>query len=126
MNKRIHPAEKFQHPTSGMRKRSPILTWCRLRIRVALGILFNLVGIPGLVRECEYHASVADAHVKVRVRDLFTIVEVNGVEIYFHRLTGSIDGVGVMYDCKLEQAPASEPVPESSEPSDRVARKHTA
>jgi len=109
-----------------MRKRSPILTWCRLRIRVALGILFNLVGIPGFMRECEYHASVANAHIKVRVRDLFTIVQVNGVEIYFHRLTGSIDGVGVMYDRKLEQVPASEPVPESPESSHRVAREHTA
>ena len=70
------------------------ISWCRLRIRVLFGILFNLAGVPGLVRDCDYRAGVTDAYVKVRVRELFTIVEVNGLEIYFHRLTGIIDGIG--------------------------------
>jgi hypothetical protein len=28
------------------------------------------------------------------VRPLFTIVTVNGVDVYFHRLTGGMDGIG--------------------------------
>jgi len=49
----------------------------RLRLRVILGKLWNLAGVPGLVRDCDYHAGVTDAHVQVRVRELFTIVQVN-------------------------------------------------
>jgi len=33
--------------------------------------------------------------VKVEHRDLFTVVTVNGLDVYFSRLTGAIDGVGV-------------------------------
>jgi hypothetical protein len=71
-----------------------ITSWLRLKLRVGLGKLFNLAGIPGMVRECDYIANTTDAQVSVRVRELFTIVTVNGLEIYFHRLTGTIDGVG--------------------------------
>ena len=85
--------------------KNPVYSWIRLRIRLALGMVFNLAGVPGLVRDCDYVAGVTDATVKVRVRDLFTIITVNGLEIYFHRLTGSIDGVGVTCDCKPDQAP---------------------
>jgi len=83
---------------SNSKAKNPVSSWIRLRIRLALGMLFNLAGIPGLLRDCNYQAGVADATIKVRVRDMFTIVTVNGFEIYFHRLTGSIDGVGVMSD----------------------------
>jgi hypothetical protein len=92
---------------SNSKAKNPVSSWIRLRIRLALGMLFNLAGIPGLLRDCNYQAGVADATIKVRVRDMFTIVTVNGFEIYFHRLTGSIDGVGVMSDCKPDQAPES-------------------
>jgi hypothetical protein len=56
-----------------------------------------------MVRKCDYRASVCDATVSVRTRDLFTIITVNGLDIYFHRLTGMIDGVGFSQnaDCTL-------------------------
>jgi hypothetical protein len=66
----------------------------RYRIRVLLGWLFNLAGFPGFIRECDYEAGITNATIKVRVGALFTIIDVNGLEIYFHRLTGKIDGVG--------------------------------
>jgi len=87
-------------------------SWVRLRTRLALGTVFNLAGIPGLVRDCDYQAGIADATIKVRVRDLFTVIEVNGLEIYFHRLTGAIDGVGFTSDCKLDSTPELGRVPE--------------
>jgi hypothetical protein len=65
-----------------------------LRFTVAMGVLYNWAGIPGLVRDCDYDAGVTDAHIKVRVGELYTIVSVNGLDIYFDRLSGSIDGVG--------------------------------
>jgi hypothetical protein len=87
------------------KKKNFAWAWVRCNLRLALGILFNLAGIPGLIKDCDYEAGVADARIKVRVRDLFTIIEVNGLEIYFHRLTGAIDGVGAMCDCKQGATP---------------------
>jgi hypothetical protein len=97
---------------STSKSKNSVYSWVRLRVRLALGMLFNLAGVPGLVRDCDYRAGVTDATVKVRVRDLFTIIEVNGLEIYFHRLTGSIDGIGSMCGCTLDSAPQSVVVPE--------------
>lgn len=74
-----------------------VVTW--VEVRLWLGKLANLAGFPGFVRECDYEAGVAQAHIQVRVRGLFTVVCVNGLDIYFHRLTGSIDGVGVSQAC---------------------------
>lgn len=65
-----------------------------MRLRVLAGTLYNWAGIPGLVRDCDYEAGVTDAHVKVRVRELYTIVTVHGLDVYFNRLSGFIDGVG--------------------------------
>ena len=72
----------------------PMLSWIRLRIRLVLGTIFNLAGIPGLVRECELEGGAVDAHISVRVHEMYTVVHVNGIDVYFHRLTGKIDGVG--------------------------------
>jgi|SRR5579859_1641800 len=93
----------------------------RLGLRSFLGNTLNLLRIPGLVRKCEYKTSVCDATVSVRTRDLFTVITVNGLDIYFHRLTGAIDGVGFSQnaDCSLPE-PAS-PVRQSDRPAVRRA-----
>jgi len=93
-----------------------VLKWIRFRIRLAVGIVYNLAGVPGLVRNCDYEAGVTDALIKVRVHDIHTIIQVNGLDIYFHRLTGSIDGVGFMSCCRSERVPASASLPVVSEP----------
>jgi hypothetical protein len=92
---------------------------------LAFGILYNSARVPGLVRECDYQSGVADATIKVRVHDLFTIIEVNGLEIYFHRLTGTIDGVGAMCGCKLGSIPGLGPIPEASVSTRSTARTGT-
>jgi hypothetical protein len=78
------------------------LSIMRLRVRVLLGTIYEWAGVPGLVRDCDYEAGAVDARIKVRAHKLFTVVTVNGLDIYFHRLTGSIDGVGTSqpYRCK--------------------------
>ena len=80
-------------------------------MRVLAGIVFNLAGIPGIVRDCDYDAGVHDARITVRANTMFTIISVNGLDIYFHRLTGAIDGVG------LSASPncTSDPIPESKQ-----------
>lgn len=74
--------------------KNPVYSWIRLRIRLVLGTIFNLAGIPGMVRECDYEAGAVDARISVRVREMYTVIQIRGIDIYFHRLTGKIDGVG--------------------------------
>jgi len=78
-------------------------------MRVLLAKLANLAGFPGFVRICDYEAGITDARIRVRVGEMFTIITVNGLDIYFHRLTGKIDGVGFTPDCKPDLAPLSNP-----------------
>ena len=84
-----------------------MLSHLRLSLREWTGRLLNLAGVPGLVRDCDYYAGICDAHIKVRRGDLFTVVSVNGLDIYFHRLSGAIDGVGL--------SPASDCTPVSAQ-----------
>jgi hypothetical protein len=63
-------------------------------LRQWLGWILNKLGIPGFVGDTEFRSRRLDAHVRVRRRRLFTIVSVNGLDVYFRRLTGRLDGVG--------------------------------
>jgi hypothetical protein len=56
--------------------------------------LLNALGIPGFVSEADYHSESLGTRVRVRCGDQFTVVSVNGVDVYFRRLSGRIDGVG--------------------------------
>lgn len=49
------------------------------------------------VHWCGVAANLAegiDVSVKVHRSPLYTIITVNGIDVYFYRLTGGIDGVG--------------------------------
>lgn len=63
-----------------------------------IGILLGWIGMPGIVRECTYIGEATRARVSVRIRPLFTVITVNGIDVYFTRLTGSIDGTGMNDD----------------------------
>jgi hypothetical protein len=89
----------------------------RLWARVLAGKAYNIAGVPGIVRDCDYSATVCNARIRVRAKELFTIITVNGLEIYFHRLTGSIDGVGfgtTANSYTTDEVPESAPLPEPS------------
>lgn len=58
-----------------------------------VGKVLNLAGLPGFVRECEYRGDATSASIRVRRTDLYTVVTANGLDIYFNRLTGTIDGI---------------------------------
>jgi len=72
-----------------------------------LGGLMNSIGVPGIVRDVDYKSHFG-TRVQVRRGKLFTVVSVNGVNVYFDRLTGSIDSVG------LAQSSARTPAPSQS------------
>jgi hypothetical protein len=63
-------------------------------IKFHLGKIANLLGYPAIVRECDYRSRTIDTFVTVKRRELYTVITVNGVDVYFNRLSGSIDGVG--------------------------------
>ena len=71
-----------------------ILASILLRLRWLAGRLLNELGLPGFVRECQYEAGICKARICVRQTDAYTIINVNGLDVYFRRLTGQIDGVG--------------------------------
>lgn len=64
------------------------LGWLTLWGRVA-----DVLGFPGFVREGQYASDYLGVNVLVRKSPLHTVVTVNGVDVYFYRLTGGIDGV---------------------------------
>lgn len=66
----------------------------RLRIIKLMGSIANLAGYPAVLRRGEHSPTVATATVRVRCSDLYTVVSVGNVDVYFTRLTGKYDGVG--------------------------------
>lgn len=76
-----------------------------------LGGIANAVGLPGLVRDVRYRSHHPEATVVVRRGRLFTVICVNGTDVYFNRLTGRIDGVGTNHspDCMPAAARGSAP-----------------
>lgn len=66
----------------------------RARIAAALGRMLNALGAPGFVRNGIYESADLRTRVRVSCGELFTVVSVNGTDVYFDRLRGRIDGVG--------------------------------
>src|SRR6266566_7569471 len=73
-----------------------------LFLRLCFGYLMNISGVPGLLKPSQYTGGIHKTHISVQVTPLFTIVTVNGLDIYFTRLTGTIDGIGFSTDCKSD------------------------
>lgn len=101
-----------------------IISLIRLRARLLAVRLYDLAGIPGFVQECSYSGTTTKAEITVKYGALFTIISVNGLDIYFHRLTGSIDGVGAMPDCIQGRVPGLRPLPEMPDSAHYNARIH--
>jgi hypothetical protein len=66
----------------------------RARIVAWLGRVLNTLGAPGFVRSGSFESRRSGARVRVFCGELYTVVSVNGTDVYFDRLGGRIDGVG--------------------------------
>jgi hypothetical protein len=79
----------------------------RTLVRLWAGKLLVGLGIPGVVVNQSYEAVNTRATVRVHLGPLFSVVSVNGLDVYFHRLTGRIDGVGFSPagDCRSDETP---------------------
>ncbi len=63
-------------------------------LRLWAGRVLNAIGVPGVVQPGTYEAGIGQASVRITVGPLFTVVTVNGVDVYLDRFTGAVDGVG--------------------------------
>jgi len=72
-------------------------------IKLAIGYVLNALGFPAIVRECKYGGELGN-QVTVRKTTLYTIITVNGVDVYFTRLTGAIDGTGMVPTADANEA----------------------
>jgi hypothetical protein len=79
------------------------------QVKFYFGRLLNLAGYPAVVRACEYSGS-SGVRVSVKVHELYTIISVGGTDVYFNRLSGSIDGTGFnpAANCKRDAIQLSE------------------
>ena len=101
-----------------------------LRLRWWVGRFLNLCGFASPIRECEYEASICTARITVKQTALSTLITVNGLDIYFDRLSGRIYGVGLIPNADSQQGaivesihlgelPANEPeLPRTETPPD--------
>jgi hypothetical protein len=63
--------------------------------RLYFGKFLNIIGFPASINKCDYRSDTLGVTVKVEHRDLFTVITVNGLDVYFKRISGKIDGVGI-------------------------------
>ncbi len=66
----------------------------RTIVRLWAGRLLAVLRLPGIIVPQSYEAEITRARVSVHLSPLFSVVSANGLDIYFHRLPGRIDGVG--------------------------------
>lgn len=60
--------------------------WYLLKLRFTLGRLLNGLRVPGVVRDCDYESCLTDAPISVRLREGSTVINANGLDIFFDRL----------------------------------------
>jgi len=63
-------------------------------LRFAIEWLLNGLGFPGFLYDKPYVALNSNTSVSGHRGPFCTVVTINGLDIYLHRLTGKIDGIG--------------------------------
>ncbi len=90
--------------------------------QVWLGKLANWFGFPGVVKDAEYTSTAFGATVCVKRGNLYTVISVNGVDVYFDRFSGEIDGVGLSRAACYKQGQTQESVHPAAQLADRLTR----
>ena len=64
------------------------------RLRLSLGVFLNRRRVPGVIQPLDFEDPLTGTRLEIRVTPLFTIVQINGRDFYFRRLSGDFDGTG--------------------------------
>lgn len=94
-------------------------------IRIWLGRLANWIGFPGVVVDVDYKSAIFGTSVKVRRSPLYTVITVDGIDVYFYRFSGEIDGIGFSRDAGYKQDEAQESIDSASGLAARLRRSHS-
>lgn len=94
-------------------------------LRFLLGTALNALRVPGFVAESEYRSSICNTRIRVSCGPRFTVVSVNGLDIYFDRLTGAIDGVGLSPASHCRRDATQEPTRSDEPPFDAQPPIHS-
>lgn len=80
-----------------------------LRIEELVGRVANAIGVPGFLRDAEYKSPSFGTTVRVKRGLFYTVVSVDGTDVYFNRFSGAVDGVGfsLASGCKADSRPGS-------------------
>jgi hypothetical protein len=65
-----------------------------IRFQQWLGSMMNAIGAPAFIRETDYRSRTYGTRVCVKRGALFTVISVNGIDVYVCRFTGVIEGIG--------------------------------
>jgi hypothetical protein len=65
-----------------------------IRFQQWLGSVMNAFGAPAFIRDTDYRSRTYGTRVRVRRGNLFTVISVNGIDVYVCRFTGVIGGIG--------------------------------
>ena len=89
-----------------------------IRFQQWLGSLMNAIGTPGFIRDTDYRSRTFGTRVRVRCGNLFTVISVDGIDVYVCRFTGMIDGIGFSPASGCMPASTRESMPSGALPAD--------
>ncbi len=61
-----------------------------------IGWLWEKLGVPPMVKRMEIGADKIGHDVSIRTSSRYTIIKIDGVELFFNRESGAYDGYGAM------------------------------
>lgn len=85
LRRELQPSRAMESPQVSLRE----------RLRRVLGSALSRAGVAGAIQNFETTDRVTGDYVRVVVGSTFTVVSVNGRDLYFDRMTGRFDGSGM-------------------------------
>ena len=62
--------------------------------RFLIGWLWEKLSVPPMVERVEISADKIGCYVKIRTSKRYTVIQIDGVELFFNRESGAYDGYG--------------------------------
>lgn len=72
--------------------------WTILRTRLEIWIhrQLNRLGVPGAIQPIDFTDALTGTRIQIQSGVLFFVININGRDFYFDRITGRFDGTGSM------------------------------
>lgn len=90
------PIHQGARPPENGATRGQIWKWRTINF---VATLLNKMGLPGFVTPISFDDELTGQTINIRISDYFTIISIDGRDLYFHRLNGKFDGTGSQVRC---------------------------